>query len=35
MGTVLSTLLFVAFVIVMYILVIRLIKKESNRDQPV
>ena len=35
MGTVLSTLLFVAFVVVMYILVIRLIKKESRTDQPI
>ncbi len=35
MGTVLSTLLFAAFVIAMYILVIRLIKKESKTDEPV
>lgn len=35
MGTVLSTLLFAAFVIAMYILVIRLIKKESRTDEPV
>ncbi|NLI52822.1 MAG: PrsW family intramembrane metalloprotease [Clostridiales bacterium] len=35
MGTVLSTLFFVAFVIVMYIVVIRLVKKESRTDQPV
>jgi len=35
MGTVLSTLLFVAFVVVMYIVVIRLVKKESRTDSPV
>lgn len=35
MGTVLSTLLFAAFVIVMYIVVIRLVKKESITDEPV
>ncbi|MGE4354297.1 MAG: PrsW family intramembrane metalloprotease [Oscillospiraceae bacterium] len=33
-GTVLSTLLFVAFVVGMYIVVIRLIKKESASDRP-
>lgn len=35
MGTVLSTLLFAAFVIAMYIIVIRLVKKESKSDEPV
>lgn len=35
MGTVLATLLFAAFVIAMYIIVIRLVKKESRNDQPV
>lgn len=35
MGTVLSTLLFVAFVIAMYIIVIRFVKRESRNDQPV
>ncbi|MBA4347429.1 MAG: PrsW family intramembrane metalloprotease [Clostridiales bacterium] len=35
LGTVLSTLLFLAFVIAMYIIVIRLVKKESRNDQPV
>lgn len=35
LGTVLSLLLFLAFVIVMYIVVTRLIKKESRNDQPV
>ena len=35
MGTVLATLLFAAFVIAMYIVVIRLVKKESKSDQPV
>ncbi len=35
MGTILSTLLFVAFVIAMYIIVIRLVKKESRIDSPV
>ena len=35
LGSVLSTLLFAAFVILMYILVIRLIKKESKTDEPV
>ena len=34
-GTVLSLLLFVAFVVAMYIIVIRLVKKESKEDQPV
>ena len=34
-GTVLSTVLFVGFVAVMYIVVIRLIKKESASDRPV
>ena len=35
LGSVLSTLLFAAFVILMYIFVIRLIKKESKTDEPV
>lgn len=35
LGTLLSTLVFVAFVIAMYIIVIRLVKKESQSDQPV
>ena len=35
MGTVLSTLLFAAFVITMYIVVIRLIKKESRTNEPI
>ena len=35
LGTLLSTLVFVAFVIAMYIIVIRLVKKESQTDQPV
>lgn len=35
LGTVLSLLLFLAFVIAMYIIVIRLVKKESKEDQPV
>lgn len=35
MGTVLSTLLFAAFVITMYIVVIKFIKKESKADEPV
>lgn len=35
MGTILSTLLFIVFVVVMYIVVIRLVKKESRTDQPV
>ncbi len=35
MGTLLSTLLFVAFVIAMYIIVIRFVKKESKNDEPV
>jgi RsiW-degrading membrane proteinase PrsW (M82 family) len=35
LGSVLSTLLFAAFVITMYIVVIRLIKKESKNDEPV
>lgn len=35
LGTLLSTLLFVAFVIAMYIIVIRMVKKESRNDQPV
>ena len=35
LGTVLSLLLFVAFVVAMYIIVIRLVKKESKEDQPV
>lgn len=34
-GSVLSTSLFVAFVILMYIVVIRLVKKESQTDVPV
>lgn len=35
LGTLLSLLLFLAFVIAMYIIVIRLVKKESRSDQPV
>ena len=35
LGTVLSLLLFLVFVIAMYIVVTRLIKKESRNDQPV
>ena len=35
LGTLLSALLFLAFVIAMYIIVIRLVKKESKNDQPV
>ena len=35
MGTLLSALLFFAFVVAMYIIVIRLVKKESRKDQPV
>ena len=35
LGTIVSALLFLAFVIAMYIIVIRLIKKESRSDQPV
>lgn len=35
MGTVLSTLVFAAFVIAMYIIVIRFVKKESREDEPV
>ena len=35
LGTVLSLLLFVAFVVAMYIIVVRLVKKESKEDQPV
>ena len=35
MGTLLSMLLFVAFVIAMYIIVIRFVKKESRNDAPV
>ncbi|PKM41210.1 MAG: PrsW family intramembrane metalloprotease [Firmicutes bacterium HGW-Firmicutes-9] len=35
MGTLLSLLLFLAFVIAMYIIVIRLVKKESKTDTPV
>ena len=35
LGTVVSTLLFLAFVIAMYFIVIRLVKKESKSDQPV
>ncbi len=34
-GTVLSTILFLAFVIVMYIVVIRMIRKESAEDRPI
>lgn len=34
-GNVLSTVLFVAFVVIMYIVVIRLIKKESASDRPI
>ena len=35
LGNVLSTLLFAAFVITMYIVVIRFVKKESRSDEPV
>ena len=35
MGTLLSTLLFAAFVIAMYIVVIQIVKSESKNDQPV
>jgi RsiW-degrading membrane proteinase PrsW (M82 family) len=35
LGTLLSLLLFLAFVIAMYIIVIRLVKKESKTDTPV
>ena len=35
LGTLLSALLFLAFVIAMYIIVIRLVKKESREDRPV
>jgi RsiW-degrading membrane proteinase PrsW (M82 family) len=35
LGTLLSALLFLAFVIAMYIIVIRFVKKESRNDQPV
>lgn len=35
LGTIASALLFLAFVIAMYIIVIRLIKKESRSDQPI
>ena len=35
LGTLLSALLFLAFVVAMYIIVIRLVKKESQNDQPV
>ena len=35
LGTLLSALLFVAFVIAMYIIVIRMVKRESKNDQPV
>jgi RsiW-degrading membrane proteinase PrsW (M82 family) len=34
-GNVLSTLLFAAFIVTMYIVVIRLIKKESASDRPI
>ena len=34
-GTALSALLFLVFVIVMYILVIRMVKKQSKTDAPV
>lgn len=34
-GSVLSTLLFLAFVIVMYIVVIRMVKRQSTNDAPV
>jgi RsiW-degrading membrane proteinase PrsW (M82 family) len=34
-GTALSALLFLAFVIVMYIVVIRMVKKQSRTDAPV
>ena len=35
MGNVLSTVIFGGFVLVMYIVVITLIKKEANSDRPV
>lgn len=35
LGTLLSALLFVAFVIAMYIIVIRMVKRESRNDEPV
>lgn len=35
LGTVLSALLFLAFVIAMYIIVIRMVKRESKTDEPV
>jgi len=35
LGTLLSALLFVAFAIAMYIIVIRLVKKESQSDKPI
>ena len=35
LGTLLSALLFLAFVVAVYIIVIRLVKKESKNDQPV
>ena len=35
LGTLLSALLFLVFVIAMYIIVIRLVKKESREDRPV
>ena len=35
LGTLLSALLFLVFVIVMYIVVIRIVKKESREDRPI
>lgn len=35
LGTLFSTLLFLAFVVAMYIIVIRFVKKESREDEPV
>ena len=35
LSTLLSALLFLAFVVAVYIIVIRLVKKESKNDQPV
>ena len=35
MGTLLSTLIFLAFAVAMYIIVIRMVKRESRSDEPV
>ncbi|MEA4912017.1 MAG: PrsW family intramembrane metalloprotease [Oscillospiraceae bacterium] len=35
LGTTLATVLFIAFVVIMYILVIRLVKREAQNDRPV